>query len=325
MHHVQVIRADLDLARRPSPTTPARPSRRRFARRARAKPEPGESPGTADLSAAGRRSRPGRGRAEGQGRAIRCSSPAPASRCSTPSCAATRPPPGRCAPAWRFRAPRPPPRSCASTPTKARCATCASPSATSSALRRILLRLWRELAGRPPSLDPGRLAAAAARARPGRGPERPRSQPEGLRRGGRSGLRGREGRRLRVLRLPGRPSGRSRNPRPLGVRHGPRHPAALAAARAADRDENSGSRPCGRPAAVRRPRPGDPAWPNAAAGAIALAAASALDLAADLSRRSEHPASPSRPNCGRNRRQKSSTCCSPKIASRPPKRPARRR
>jgi hypothetical protein len=38
--------------------------------------------------------------------------------------------------------------------------------------------------------------------------------------------------------------------------------------------------------ASRRPRPGDPAWPNAAAAATALAAASALDLAADLSRRS---------------------------------------
>jgi hypothetical protein len=36
-----------------------------------------------------------------------------------------------------------------------------------------------------------------------------------------------------------------------------------------------------------RPRLGDPAWPKAAAGAIALAAASALDVAADLSRRSE--------------------------------------
>jgi Protein of unknown function (DUF1403)/HTH DNA binding domain len=33
--------------------------------------------------------------------------------------------------------------------------------------------------------------------------------------------------------------------------------------------------------------PGDPAWPNAAAGAIALTAASALDLAADLARRSK--------------------------------------
>jgi Protein of unknown function (DUF1403) len=36
-----------------------------------------------------------------------------------------------------------------------------------------------------------------------------------------------------------------------------------------------------------RPRPGDRAWPSAAAGAIALAAASALDLAADLSRRAK--------------------------------------
>jgi Protein of unknown function (DUF1403) len=40
------------------------------------------------------------------------------------------------------------------------------------------------------------------------------------------------------------------------------------------------------PSAGRRPMPSDPAWPNGAAGAIALAAASALDLAADLSRRS---------------------------------------
>jgi hypothetical protein len=40
------------------------------------------------------------------------------------------------------------------------------------------------------------------------------------------------------------------------------------------------------PGAARRPRLGEPAWPNTAAGAIALAAASALDLAADLARRS---------------------------------------
>ena len=40
------------------------------------------------------------------------------------------------------------------------------------------------------------------------------------------------------------------------------------------------------PSAGRRPRPGDPSWPYAAAGAITLAAASALDLAADLTRRS---------------------------------------
>ena len=34
-------------------------------------------------------------------------------------------------------------------------------------------------------------------------------------------------------------------------------------------------------------RPGDPAWSKAAAGATALAAASALDLAANLSRRAD--------------------------------------
>jgi hypothetical protein len=39
--------------------------------------------------------------------------------------------------------------------------------------------------------------------------------------------------------------------------------------------------------AGRLSRPDEPAWPNMAAGAIALAAASALDLAADLARRSE--------------------------------------
>jgi hypothetical protein len=37
----------------------------------------------------------------------------------------------------------------------------------------------------------------------------------------------------------------------------------------------------------QRPMPGEPAWKNVAAGAIALAAASALDLAADLARRSK--------------------------------------
>jgi Protein of unknown function (DUF1403)/HTH DNA binding domain len=36
-----------------------------------------------------------------------------------------------------------------------------------------------------------------------------------------------------------------------------------------------------------RPRPGDPTWVGTAAGAIALAATSALDVAADLSRRAD--------------------------------------
>jgi hypothetical protein len=40
------------------------------------------------------------------------------------------------------------------------------------------------------------------------------------------------------------------------------------------------------PSTARRPTPSDPAWPNAAAAAIAIASAAALDLAADLARRS---------------------------------------
>ena len=77
------------------------------------------------------------------------------------SCTATRLAPGRCAPAWRFRAPPPPPRSCASTPTKARSATCASRLGTRSGPPRPLRRCG-DLAGRPPSLDPGRVVDAAA-------------------------------------------------------------------------------------------------------------------------------------------------------------------
>ena len=73
---------------------------------------------------------------------------------------------------------------------------------------------------------PSRHSGGAARPRSAR-PERPRIQPEGLRRGGRSGLCRGQDCRSGVLRLPGRPSGRSRNPRPLGVRPRPRHPAAL--------------------------------------------------------------------------------------------------
>ena len=179
-----------------------------------------------------------------------------------------------------------------------------------------LLRLWRDLAGRPPSLDPGRLAAAAARL------DLALPDPNGLA----SSLKACAGEgdpvsaaakaaALGVLRLPGRPSGRSRNPRPLGVRPRPRHPAALAAAAAADRDENSGSRSevgRGRAAEARRPslvenrRRRDRARRR---------------LRPRPRRRSlpplRDPRSPSRPNCAPNRRPKSSTCCSPRIASPP--------
>ena len=153
----EVIRADLD-PRSPTrlPTPDDARSRAVPATRARAKPDLGESPGTGKPFRRRRRSRPGRGRAEGQGRASRCSPPAPASLCSTPFCAAIRPPPGRCARASRCRAPRPPPRSCASTPTKPRCATCASPSATHSGPRRTCCRCGATApAGRPASTRAG--------------------------------------------------------------------------------------------------------------------------------------------------------------------------
>jgi Protein of unknown function (DUF1403) len=149
-----------------------------------------------------------------------------------------------------------------------------------------LLSLWRDLASRPPSLDPGRIHDAAARldlavdpnglaaslkACAGQGdpisaamkvaaavfsafPDAPASGAEIL--------------ALAVFDLV------------LAIRLRWPRPVPLIATRILDpslRSDGGG----------RRPRPGDPAWRNAAASAIALAAASALDLAADLSRRTE--------------------------------------
>ena len=149
-----------------------------------------------------------------------------------------------------------------------------------------LLRVWRELAGRPPGLDPGRLAAAAAaldlalldpnglasslRACAGEGdpvsaaakaaafvfsvfPDAPAAEAEVL--------------ALWVFDLA------------LAIRLRWARPLPLIATTVLDaslRSDGGG-----------RPRPGDPAWSRTAAGAIALAAASALDLATHLSRRSE--------------------------------------
>ena len=282
----QVIRADLDLARRPALQTSGAPFCAARAARA-SQADRSENPWNGKPFRRRRRSRPGRGRAEGQGRAIRCLPPAPGSRCWTPICAAIRPPPGRCAPAWRFRAPPPPPKSCASTPTKPRCATCASPSATALGPAANLLSLWRDLAGRPPSLDPGRI------------PTRRRGStwlvdPNGL------------AASLKACAGEGDPVSAAAKAAALAFSAFPDAPAAeaeifalwvfdivlairlrwprpvpLIATKILDPTLRSAG-------AGRRPRPGDPAWPNAAAGAIALAAASALDLAADLSRRSEH-------------------------------------
>jgi len=148
-----------------------------------------------------------------------------------------------------------------------------------------LLQLWRDLAARPPSLDPSRLAAAAARLDLAVDPNGLASrlkayvgQGDPISAAGKSAA-------LVFSAFPDAPAAeaeilalwafdlalatRLRWPRPL----------PLIATRILEPSLRSGGR--------GPPRPGEPTWPKAAAGAIALAAASALDLAADLSRRSE--------------------------------------
>ena len=99
-----------------------------------------------------------------------------------------------------------------------------------------LLRLWRDLAARPPSLDPSRLAAAAARL------DLALPDPNGLA----SSLKAWTGEgdpvsaaakaaAFAFSAFPDAPRRRCRDPRPLGLRPRPRPPAALAAAAAADR------------------------------------------------------------------------------------------
>ena len=149
-----------------------------------------------------------------------------------------------------------------------------------------LLRLWRELASRQPSLDAGRLAAASGLL------DLALQDPNGLA----SNLKDCAGEGDPVSAaakatafafslFPDAPAAeaeilalwvfdmvvaiRLRWPRPM----------PLIATRILDpslRSDGGG-----------RARPGEPAWQNATAGAMALAAASALDLAADLDRRAK--------------------------------------
>src|SRR5258707_6880576 len=78
-----------------------------------------------------------------------------------------------------------------------------------------VLSLWRDCAAQPPrpSPDPRRGGAAGS----GHGPERPRIEPEGLRRRGRSAFGGRKGWRPGALRRPGRQSALLRNVFALGI------------------------------------------------------------------------------------------------------------
>jgi len=151
-----------------------------------------------------------------------------------------------------------------------------------------LLRLWRELAGRPPSLDPGRILAAAAAL------DLLTPNPNALAESLRERVRGGEDPVSAAAKaaasafsaFPDAPAAEAEIlalyafDLALAIRLRWPRPLPLIATKILDPT----LRP---PDAGRRPRPGEPAWEKHAAQAIALAAASALDLAAHLSHRSE--------------------------------------
>ena len=234
------------------------------------------------------RSRPGRGRVTGRGRAIPCSPPAapvlaPARRVIL----RTRPALGRGRCAGRL-----------ALQSAAASAKILRLNADAAALRDLrfsgdqlgpaanILSLWRDLAGRPPTLDPDRIRDAAARldlalldpislssslkACAGEGdPVSAAAKAAAFTFSAFPDAPAAEAEILALWMFDMVVAIRLRWPRPV----------ALLATKTLDPSLRSGG--------GARPRPGGPAWWNTAARAIALAAASALDLAADLSRRSE--------------------------------------
>jgi Protein of unknown function (DUF1403) len=151
-----------------------------------------------------------------------------------------------------------------------------------------LLRLWRTLASRPPGLDPGRIVDAAARL------DCAPPDSESLAAGLRDLVQGPHDSVSAAAKaaaftfsvFPDAPAAEAEIfslwvfDMVIAIRLRWPRPVPLIATKILDPTLRS-------PGAGRRPMPSDPTWPNAAAGAIALAAASALDLAADLARRSE--------------------------------------
>ena len=149
-----------------------------------------------------------------------------------------------------------------------------------------LLSLWRDGSGRPPSLDPTRIFDAAARLDLAVDPNRLAASLKACAGEGDPVSAAAKAAAMAFSAVPDAP------PAPseifalwvfditLAIRLRWPRPVPLIAVKILDPT----LRPSG---AGRRPRPGEPAWPNAAAAATALAAASALDLAADVSRRSK--------------------------------------
>jgi hypothetical protein len=150
-----------------------------------------------------------------------------------------------------------------------------------------LLSLWRDLGGRPPSLDPGRIHDAAAAL--DLGLANATLLAESLRPHLRAGDPVSAAAKAAASTFSAFPDTSAPNASEIlalwvfdmviAVRLRWPRPLPLIATKILDPT----LRP---PSSGRRPSPSDPTWPNAAAGAIALAAASALDLAADLARRS---------------------------------------
>jgi Protein of unknown function (DUF1403) len=150
-----------------------------------------------------------------------------------------------------------------------------------------LLGLWRDLAGRPVTLDPDRIRDAAARL--------DLALPDPIRLSSRLKACAREGDPVSAASktaaftfsaCPDAPAAEAEILAlwvfdiAIAIRLRWPRPRPLAATRILDPTLQQ-------PAGGRRPRPGEPAWEKHAARAIALAAASALDLAAHLSRRSD--------------------------------------
>jgi hypothetical protein len=148
-----------------------------------------------------------------------------------------------------------------------------------------LVSLWRDGAGRPPSLDPGRIFDAAARLDLALDPNHLATSLKACAGEGDPVSAAAKAAALAFRAFPDAPAPPSEIfalwvfDSVIAIRLRWLRPVPLIGAKILDPTLRL-------PGAARRPRPGDPVWPNAAAGAIALAAASALDLAADLARRS---------------------------------------
>ena len=148
-----------------------------------------------------------------------------------------------------------------------------------------LLSLWRDGAGRPPSLDPARILDAAVRLELAVDPNGLAASLKACAGEGDPVSAAAKAAALAFAAVPDAPAAASEIlalwtfDMVIAIRLRWLRSVPLIAVKILDPTLRF-------PKAARRPRPGDRAWPNAAAGAIALAAASALDLAADLARRS---------------------------------------